>query len=757
MAVPAYRDLLTVGTYYDSSRKMLLSDTISNLARRWGSDAAINEAINTIASINVDFGPSCQGKYVTPKPDSFATAVDTNPFPSTRFAYITGSTQYQPFLGTYQIRDNKMGTVNNLSGPTWVNVGLQSRFVLSGLDRSRFINVPSVNARKLDGATCGTKELKTYVDSFAAEYPYITEIYYTTYYKPDLNSTSFSAFNIGLVGNEAYLMTKYDIYGANASNRYKAWGHYNRNVGYNTLIRLPVLNYGLIAEIPFRYSVYLANLTMANPSMYRYCHFQEGDYEARRQPFVYTTVADVKDAMNKLGLWWGEDSQAVRDAMGENTTSEYVHAPQIDDNGYVYDDWFSGNTDPDLNTIYKNYDPDGPFNPLGNYDLTGNNNVGNNYPLKPEYETQNPEALKPGDEELELEDTDYNGVGLFGTYWCGSRASIRAFNDKLWNVNEPNFILQVLEGLKLYGSDPVNSIMSLRLYPFNVGMFAQTEGYHNVLLGTVDMGFQMLKISDAASVKFELGSMQIAPKYNNFLDLAPYTAMTLYVPFVGSMQLNVNDFIGKTLRVQMTVDLTTGQCVACIYANETPMMHSSGQIGVEIPISAKTFADISMAVVESAATAIVGAATGMIGVASAINFKNFETSGAVLADGSKDASHFETAFTSEESSALKSLGTTVTHNMGELFFGGTSIDRTGSISSGNSMTMPVYCYLIVSRPNVEMPENYDHTYGKVCHKSGQLINFSGYTVCSNVDTTGISATEQERSAIKAFLESGVYV
>lgn len=758
MSVPAYRDIYIGST---TSNGVVLSDTLASLYRRWGnSTEAINGAIENCSSIHVSYGDAVQAAYVTPYPKTKEQIYARSITSSTKFAYVYYGVGFQPWVDRYKRTQLDTNATYELGGSYWSSAGLQAKFILANFDRSRYINLVSVNARNLAGQQCGNKTLRDYKDNFAASYPYIISMSYSTCYKSNLQGTGYSNFPIGLIGNTSTMVCKFDVFN-DMSPKYRENGHYYRMAAPNFNINLPPLTVATKTKPDHSTDYYSFCKGNGNACCFDYFSTYTGDIDNRITPFNYMTVSDVTRWINRMGLWWAESVTAVQNAHGEATTDPDVHAPVIDNNGYITDDYLSGDPDPDNNEIYQYFtqggtDP-GIFNPLGDYDITGNNNIGNNEELKPQYETQNPDPLKPGDEDLELENTDYNGVGLFGTYWCGSRASIRAFNDKLWNVNEPNFILQVLEGLKLYGADPINSIMSLRLYPFNVGVYAQTEGFHNVILGTVDMGFSMLKISDAASVKFELGSIQIQPKYNNFLDLAPYTAMTLYVPFVGSMQLNVNDFLGKSLRVQMTVDLTTGQCVACIYANETPMLHASGQMGVEIPISAKTFADVSMAVVESAATAIVGAATGMIGIASAVNFKNFEVTGSKMSAAERRSNYVENAIISEDNNTIKSLGSTVTHNMGELFFGGTSIDRTGSISSGNSLTMPIYCYLVVSRPNVEMPDDYNHTYGRVCHKSGQLIGFSGYTVCSNVDTSGITATEQERSAIKAFLESGVYL
>mgnify|MGYP006967290383 FL=1 len=54
--------------------------------------------------------------------------------------------------------------------------------------------------------------------------------------------------------------------------------------------------------------------------------------------------------------------------------------------------------------------------------------------------------------------------------------------------------------------------------------------------------------------------------------------------------------------------------------------------------------------------------------------------------------------------------------------------------------------------------NYGKTYGVPVHKTGTLNDYHGYTICNNVDTSGINtATSEEQALIKQFLESGVYL
>ena len=52
---------------------------------------------------------------------------------------------------------------------------------------------------------------------------------------------------------------------------------------------------------------------------------------------------------------------------------------------------------------------------------------------------------------------------------------------------------------------------------------------------------------------------------------------------------------------------------------------------------------------------------------------------------------------------------------------------------------------------------YAHTVGYACLKMGKLSDFTGFTVCSNADLSGITATDAEKEQILRLLQSGVYV
>lgn len=750
MAVKPYRDI-TKGVM--TLNGVGCSETFQVLNARWGN---VLSAIPTIGSIKWSLGPTIDPAY-------------GNPYPQTKEDIMVASS-YEPTvlaltMGVPSVNNSIYGegagvtTATNVSfpihGPTFANDN-RDHYIIGNFDRARFINVCNVTARNLTGSIWSGNwgDYATRAD----QYPYITACNYRTYYKQDLaGSATGTSCDIGLITPLSRETMPYGSRNDNRSPQVIAEGYVCSQM-YGLLSTTAIITSRIV--LLGGEQVYVSVLNMGYYGHirlpYNLVHFMQG-VVGEYAPFCYFNPVDITTYMNAMGLWWADSQAAIAECHGEGTVSTKVHVPQIDNNGNITGRSFTGE---EISDFYKKGGDtySDIFNPLGGYDLTGKNNVSpTNDPLESPYEdVQDPEPLKEGDEDLELKQSDYNGVGLFGTYYAATRADLLAFSDALWN-DDGTIIERIINGLKLFG-DPIEGVISLRLYPFNIGANIHTDGHKTVHLGTYDMAFTMNRISDYSSIILDLGKFLIRPKYNNFLDLAPYTAMTLYIPFVGCIQLNPNDYLGETLRITMTVDITTGQCVACVYASEAPLVYASGQMGVDIPVTCKTGSQLAAAITTATAGLAVGALGNMVGVASKAGFmKSLATSAAAMERAENSANRMEHDASVDRATGAINEALEIATDAAMLYFGATSMDRTGSSSPANGFTMPICSFLTISRPTLEMPDDYNHIYGKVCHKSAILSEFTGFTVCANVDTTGISATEQERSAIKAFLESGVYV
>lgn len=285
-------------------------------------------------------------------------------------------------------------------------------------------------------------------------------------------------------------------------------------------------------------------------------------------------------------------------------------------------------------------------------------------------------------------------------------------------------------------------IVSLKWYPINI--FDTTD----TITSEIQLGFNgVSKIAfTAAGTSYKIGTINrvydmgaITIPYRttsqSFLDEEPYTSVSAYLPYVGTVTLQANAVIGYTLRCTYVVDLTTGMCTAILDNAFDTIYIGTGKIGVDISVSGNDIITQS----EKMASAYVGAATGAVsnalsvGAATAAENPVGMISGAVgtLADISSSAISIANAKRGipETVGAASGFGSTYTHQTP---------------------------YITVNRPAVSIPEQYGHDVGYVCNRTYRLGDVSGYTVCTNPDIAGIPATSTEIDMIRALLCSGFY-
>ena len=83
-------------------------------------------------------------------------------------------------------------------------------------------------------------------------------------------------------------------------------------------------------------------------------------------------------------------------------------------------------------------------------------------------------------------------------------------------------------------------------------------------------------------------------------------------------------------------------------------------------------------------------------------------------------------------------------------------------STGNPSPMCVAstnrtCYVIIDRPNYQNLKAFNHTRGRKCYLSKTISTLKGFTICdSNIDLSGINATDTEKEEIVNILSTGFF-
>lgn len=270
------------------------------------------------------------------------------------------------------------------------------------------------------------------------------------------------------------------------------------------------------------------------------------------------------------------------------------------------------------------------------------------------------------------------------------------------------------------------------------------------------------------------GELYVEKRFNNFLNYAPYTTAELYIPYCGSVPIDLEVFAGHTIKVTYLVDWFSGACIALIYRDNVVVDQISGQLGTPLSIIAEDIqsyqnamfngsqtlksqkANMAMSVVNglrSSTDSLTGSAgsaamamSGANGGGGAIHTSNPGDITLGLLNGANNVY--------QQYLAKK----TAEYNLDHTTIDFKQLGSNGpSVGSWNEQT----CRLVLYYPTFlegYNPQEYGHTVGFACLFNDKLENFSGLTVCASVDTSGLAgATEAEKNLIEDALKSGVYL
>ncbi len=336
-------------------------------------------------------------------------------------------------------------------------------------------------------------------------------------------------------------------------------------------------------------------------------------------------------------------------------------------------------------------------------------------------------------------------IDVFNRSFAMNITQIQALADWLWNADDDK-MTEIIEGLQLMGENPMNGLIDCRLYPFAITDMIGYTGYQRIKIGRTLSDVGGIKLTNASNCIIDLGQCVFWDKEKDFLDYSPYTQARLYLPYCGWHSIDPAEFMGKRITGKLIVDVVTGACNCIIYANNIILINATGSIGVEIPMTGTDSAafasqtlNAGMQAISQIVSAGAGAAAGSVGMAAG-----------------KNTMSGQMAQVQETQQSFGLLG--AANSLWQAKTVPVQYEMSGAASPACANWLPQYAYFVIDRPVPLIPDNYGHTIGVACCESGPLSGYSGFTVCTNVDTSGFAqATEAERAELKALLEAGVYL
>lgn len=90
------------------------------------------------------------------------------------------------------------------------------------------------------------------------------------------------------------------------------------------------------------------------------------------------------------------------------------------------------------------------------------------------------------------------------------------------------------------------------------------EGYKQLKASKYDFGVTA-PYTKSYNLDIDCGSIQIDETFNSVMDYAPFSRLTIFLPFIGFQELDVSMVMNNVLHVVYTVDVLSGRCLAKLF------------------------------------------------------------------------------------------------------------------------------------------------------------------------------------------------
>lgn len=375
----------------------------------------------------------------------------------------------------------------------------------------------------------------------------------------------------------------------------------------------------------------------------------------------------------------------------------------------------------------------------------------------PPYEpTEGDDVSSSGDENLPNLGISAGNATGFLTLYAMNEYHMQKFGSILWaNIFSGDFwrsvYTTIANDFSIHPSDILNYIVSLHCFPFDLSTCASYASRIDTLyVGVGTAGLSLLTgydigIMESFGESFDGGTLAVPRKFNDFRDYEPYSTVHIFIPFCGEVELTPSEVVGKTLRLSYCVDLSTGAVQASVYVlSEVSHMvaTASGTIGASIALTASNASNTLVKAGTSIAqmvAAVAAIATGTEAV----------QAGAAMEGAGGDAMIRQGIATQNQGFANMSQvpGTLLESNP----------THTRNTVSGFGSFQTTNAYITIVYKHYQIPQNFAHTYGYATNITKRLGDLDGFTVCSNPDLTGLTATGEEKAIIAQILTTGIFL
>lgn len=297
----------------------------------------------------------------------------------------------------------------------------------------------------------------------------------------------------------------------------------------------------------------------------------------------------------------------------------------------------------------------------------------------------------------------------------------------------------------------------------------------------------------------DCGTCKVTTQAGSFLDYAPYTSVDLFLPFIGTVQLDTDEVMGKTLHVVYRFDIVSGSCTAVVEVDGDVFYQFSGHAAIACPVTSANFSEYISAAIGVASAAVqvatgAGIAVASGGIAAALTSRSETVS---IQTGGGSTTHSTTTVTQQsrnpttgrmintdrtigiQNTATNRQDTTRTssrdylpspatqasflglnpgqmaNTVGNIIGSKPHTAHSGAFSGNSGFLGERKCFLTIKRPKQALPNNYASVAGYPCMMWKNFGELIGFTKIHSVQLSGLTATQNELDEILQLLKTGV--
>lgn len=301
-------------------------------------------------------------------------------------------------------------------------------------------------------------------------------------------------------------------------------------------------------------------------------------------------------------------------------------------------------------------------------------------------------------------------------------AQMQAFTQYIYSGSDSFYT-----NIKKIWSNPIDSIISFSMIPFN----AITGDSEIVKFCGIETDVSMRKVLKQF-MTINCGEITLSGDYSSYLDYSGYSVARLYLPFVGIVDLNIDDVMNSTMKLYYNVDLFTGESQAYLWVikkDESMQIDIDGilytwdaNVVYSSPLSGNNWQQLYNGVAKVITSGIQGALTA--------------GGGGALMGG------------------VSALSNTVLSQH-------VSVSRSGTLKANSGFMGNYTPFIIFESPIASVPTSQGKYKGYPSDKQGKLKNFHGYT---EVDESTLFLnklpsyiTDEEVTKIHEMLSNGIII